>query len=65
MNKVFAWQWGSRGPTPVLFHQGIPVAPETNKPRVENLLKIVPLSANLVDKSLDELAELFPYEQAA
>lgn len=64
MNKIFAWQKGLRGPTPVLFHNGIPVAADTGLPRNENLLVTIPIPLDSPN-DLDELARRYPLQQKA
>lgn len=61
--KIFAWQRGLRGPTPVLFHQGIPVNGE-GKVQDKNLLMTVPVPID-TEADLDQLAEQYPFPLAA
>ena len=63
--KIFAWQKGLRGPIPVLFHQGLPVSPETGKVRDENLLATVKLPVDYEGLDLDQLEKMYPYREAA
>lgn len=57
--KTFAWQKGLRGPVPVLFHHGIPVCMETNKPRDENIVDKFEIP-NDPETDLDKLAIRYP-----
>lgn len=62
--KVFAWQRGLRGPTPVLFHYGIPVDCATGKARDEDIIHVVFLSPD-DRRNLKMLERAFPLKQAA
>ena len=65
MTKVFAWQWSLRGPTPVIFHDGIPLSADTGQP-YDDILQTVPLpNPDMVRLGLDRLAAIYPLKDAA
>jgi hypothetical protein len=62
MPKFFAWVKGGKGPTPVLFHHGLPTN-GNGKVQNQGILKVKELHLSEYALKLSELETKYPYEK--